>query len=163
MTFIPNLTTLPPPQRALWPERAATPDMFTLYGGTALALRLGHRASVDFDFFSNAAFEPDRLAQSLRYLRGAQRVQVASNTLTCRVECGGPVLVSFFGALGLGQVVDAAEVGDVELDDVLPAPSPRGTPVAVDERALAISHSTAQAQVLRGSLGETFRRLRGHL
>lgn len=95
---------LPPPQRTLWPELAATSDVFTLYGGTALALRLGHRASVDFDFFSNAAFDPDELARTLPYLKGAQRVQVSPNTLTCRVDRGGPVLVSFFGALGLGQV-----------------------------------------------------------
>jgi hypothetical protein len=29
---------------------------------------------------------------------------VDANTLTCRVERGGPVLISFFGALGLGKV-----------------------------------------------------------
>ena len=29
------------------PELDATPATFTLYGGTALALRLGHRTSVD--------------------------------------------------------------------------------------------------------------------
>jgi hypothetical protein len=102
--FAPILTTLPPSQRRLWPELAATPDAFTLYGGTALALRLGHRASVDFDFFSNAPFDPDQLAQTLPYLKDAERVQVAPNTLTCRVDRGGPVLVSFFGGLGLGQV-----------------------------------------------------------
>lgn len=102
--FTPNLTMLPPPQRTLWPELGATPEAFTLYGGTALALRLGHRASVDFDFFSNAPFDPDELARKLPYLKDAERVQVAPNTLTCRVDRGGPVLVSFFGALGLGQV-----------------------------------------------------------
>lgn len=31
-------------------------------------------------------------------------MQVVSHTLTCRVERGGPVLVSFFGNLGLGEV-----------------------------------------------------------
>jgi hypothetical protein len=60
MEFTPNLAMLPPPQRRLWPELASTPEMFTLYRGTALALRLGHRASVDFDFFSNAPCNPDR-------------------------------------------------------------------------------------------------------
>jgi hypothetical protein len=45
---------LPPPQLKLWPELGATPESFTLYGGTALTLHLGHRTSVDFDFFSNA-------------------------------------------------------------------------------------------------------------
>lgn len=102
--FDPNLGILPPPQLRLWSELDATPEHFTLYGGTALALRLGHRSSVDFDFFSNESFDPDQLARSISYLSGAERVQVAPNTLTCRVDQGGPVLVSFFGGLGLGQV-----------------------------------------------------------
>ena len=102
--FTPNLTTLPPPQRKLWPELASTPEGFTLYGGTALALRLAHRTSVDFDFFSNAPFDPDDLARKLPYLKDAERVRMAPNTLTCRVDRGGPVLLSFFGELGLGQV-----------------------------------------------------------
>ncbi len=101
--FEPRLDVLPAPQRAFWPELALTPEHFTLYGGTALALRLGHRVSADFDFFSNQAFDPDQLARSIPYLAQAERVQVDANTLTCRVECGGPVLVSFFGTLGLGQ------------------------------------------------------------
>ncbi|MDP9052828.1 MAG: hypothetical protein M3N93_00775 [Acidobacteriota bacterium] len=39
MAFIPNLDTLPAPQRALWPEPGATPDTFTLYGGTPEQVR----------------------------------------------------------------------------------------------------------------------------
>lgn len=109
--FIPKLDILPQPQRMLWRELGATPEAFTLYGGTALALRLGHRTSVDFDFFSNTPFDPDDLARALPCLKNAERVQVAPNTLTCRVDRGGPVLVSFFGGLGLGQVAasDAAQ------------------------------------------------------
>ena len=103
MIFNPNLAILPLPQLRLWQELDATPDSFTLYGGTALALRLGHRSSVDFDFFSNQPFDPDDLAVSIPYLKRAERVRVAPNTLTCRVERDGPVLVSFFGGLGLGQ------------------------------------------------------------
>ncbi len=105
--FTPKSSILPPPQSKLWPELSATPGQFTLYDGTALALRLGHRASVDFDFFSNAPFDPDRLAQTVPYLHDAERVQVDANTLTCRVERDGPVLVSFFGNLNLGQVAPA--------------------------------------------------------
>ena len=102
MVFTPDLTKLPLAQRKLWPELATTPAAFTLYGGTALALHLGHRVSVDFDFFSNASFDPDDLARKLPYLDDAEQVQVAANTLTCRIDRGGPVLVSFFGGLGLG-------------------------------------------------------------
>ena len=110
MIFSPNLDILAPPQLLLWPELDATPEMFTLYGGTALALHLGHRASVDFDFFSNQPFDPDELAASIPYLKGAERVRVAPNTLTCRAERDGPVLVSFFGDLGLGQAAPRDQV-----------------------------------------------------
>lgn len=102
-SFAPNLDILPPPQLRLWPDLDTTPEHFTLYGGTALALRLGHRVSVDFDFFSDQPFDPDQLAQAVPYLRGAERIQIAPNTLTCRVEREGPILLSFFGGLGLGQ------------------------------------------------------------
>ena len=110
MTFTPDLTILPAPQLQLWPELDSTPEHFTLYGGTALALRFGHRASVDFDFFTNQPFDPDALADALAYLKGTERVQVAPNTLKCRVERGGPVLVSFFGGLGLGQAAPRDQV-----------------------------------------------------
>jgi hypothetical protein len=99
----------------LWPELTATPQDFTLYGGTALALRIGHRQSVDFDFSSNQPFDPDRLMHSLPYLEGAERVQVDSNTLTCRVNRGGSVLVSFFGCLNLGQVAARDQVDGMTL------------------------------------------------
>lgn len=51
--FTPNLKILTQGQRELWPLLAAVSARFTLYGGTALAIQLGHRESVDFDFFSS--------------------------------------------------------------------------------------------------------------
>ncbi len=133
MKFCPNLSILPPPQLRLWPELDATPATFTLYGGTALALRLGHRTSVDFDFFSNQPFDPDDLANALPYLKGAERVQVGLNTLTCRVERDGPVLLSFFGGLGLGQVTprDQAEGRSIYVASLLDI---AGTKVAVIQK-----------------------------
>jgi hypothetical protein len=38
---------------------------FALAGGTSLALRFGHRLSIDLDFFTEAAFEPPDLANLL--------------------------------------------------------------------------------------------------
>jgi len=75
--FVPNLSMFPPPQLKLWPALGATPEIFTLYGGTALALRLAHRSSDDFDFLSNTPFDPERLAAMLPYLKDAERVRVA--------------------------------------------------------------------------------------
>ena len=152
MPLIPNLSTLPAPQRALWPELGATPAAFTLYGGTALALRLGHRSSVDFDFFSNTSFDPDQLAHSVSYLRGAERIQVAANTLTCRVDRGGPVLVSFFGALGLGQVAAAEQVRDMPLN-VASLLDIAGTKAAVVQKRAEVKDYLDLDAILRQGIG----------
>ena len=47
---------LPAANKLLLPYLSKFTD-FTLSGGTALALQLGHRISVDFDFFSPALIE----------------------------------------------------------------------------------------------------------
>ena len=91
-----KLKVLDAPQRLLWAELAATPAPFTLYGGTAIALRLGHRQSIDFDFFASVPFEPDRLLASVSYLAGADVRQKDRNTLSVIVFRGGPVKLSFF-------------------------------------------------------------------
>ena len=48
--FVPRIDMLLAPQRRLWDELIDVPEQFVLYGGTAVALYLGHRDSVDFDF-----------------------------------------------------------------------------------------------------------------
>lgn len=60
-------------------------------------------------------------SRAVPYLPGAERVQVASHTLTCRVERGGPVLVSFFGNRGLGQAAprERAEGSKVRVASLL--------------------------------------------
>jgi hypothetical protein len=68
-SFEPRLDILPESQRELWPELNAIPSDFVLYGGTALALQIGHRVSEDFDFFSSSGFDPDRLQAGLPFFR----------------------------------------------------------------------------------------------
>lgn len=93
-----HLNILPKPQRDLWPELSTVPKSFTLYGGTAIALRLGHRESIDFDFFGTTEFNPLQLASSLPFLKDAQVIQSEPNTLTAVVSrSGGLVKLSFFG------------------------------------------------------------------
>ena len=104
--FTPNLSMLPEPQRRLWAELRDTPRAFVLYGGTALALRLGHRQSEDFDFFSNKPFQPSALRDSIPYLKHAEMTQFQANTLTAIVDRNGPVKLSFFGSLGIERVQD---------------------------------------------------------
>jgi Nucleotidyl transferase AbiEii toxin, Type IV TA system len=79
--FTPRLDILPAAQRRLWSELADTPDHFTLYGGTAIALRLGHRQSVDFDFFSPRIFQPRMLLETVPYLKDAIIRRSAANDL----------------------------------------------------------------------------------
>ena len=93
------LNILPPAQRALWPLLSAVPNEFTLYGGTAIALQLGHRESVDFEFFARTNFDPQQLLESNELLNQAEVTAMAKNTLTVRLNFADdvPVLLSFFG------------------------------------------------------------------
>jgi len=92
-----HLSVLPAPQRRLWEELSSVPDAFVLYGGTAIALQLGHRQSVDFDFFARTDFDPTQLIEQVAFLNDCEPLQVERNTLTVRVQRQGPVLMSFFG------------------------------------------------------------------
>jgi hypothetical protein len=100
----PRLEILPAPQLALWPELSQIPDSFVLYGGTAIALRLGGRESLDFDFFTSRPVSSDLLARTLPVLRRAELIQVAPNTATFSIHRQGQVKLSFFGGLSFGRV-----------------------------------------------------------
>jgi hypothetical protein len=97
----PRLETLPAAQRRLWPRLSEVPHRFVLYGGTALALRLEHRRSLDFDFFSSGRFEPGALRASIPFL--ARATLLASSPDTLAVDVSG-VRVSFLGDLNLRVV-----------------------------------------------------------
>jgi hypothetical protein len=102
--FEPHLEILPPAQRKVWSELSQVPREFVLYGGTALALHLGHRHSIDFDFFSNRAFEISKIEREIPFLKGASIIQREKNTLSAIVDRGGPVKVSFFGVPTLSRL-----------------------------------------------------------
>ena len=88
--FTPRLDILPAGQRQLWDRLDTTPDHFVLYGGTARALRLGHRESIDFDFFSARSFNPLELLRTVPYLQGQTATQQDANTLSCDVATPAP-------------------------------------------------------------------------
>jgi hypothetical protein len=102
----PRLEILPPQQRRLWPELSQVRSQFVLYGGTAIALRLGGRQSVDFDFFTNRPVSSDVLSRSFPFLNGAELIQSEPNTATFTVRRDGEIKVSFFGGLTIGRVGD---------------------------------------------------------
>lgn len=62
-------------------------DQFTLVGGTALSLQIGHRRSIDLDFFSTTDFEA---ADILEHLNGegfnAKVIHLQKRTLIVEIE-----------------------------------------------------------------------------
>lgn len=61
-------------------------DDFILVGGTALALQIGHRISIDLDLFSTTPFEQDKLADHLRNNYNFILDFISINTLKGEVE-----------------------------------------------------------------------------
>ncbi|MSQ49223.1 MAG: hypothetical protein EXR30_02420 [Betaproteobacteria bacterium] len=88
----------------MWPRlRPAAACGFVLYGGTAVSLHLGHRKSVDFDFFHHRPLDVTGLRRSLVVLESARTLQQAQDTL---VVLASGVKLSFFGGLRFGRVGD---------------------------------------------------------
>ncbi len=110
--FSPHLEILPAPQRALWNELSEVSREFVLYGGTALALHLAHRNSVDFDLFGSRALNLSQIEQGISFLKGANIIQRDKNTLSAIVDRGGPVKVSFFGVPNLPRLSAAVVAKD---------------------------------------------------
>jgi hypothetical protein len=110
--FEPRLDILAESQLRLWPELDAVPPDFVLYGGTGLALQIGHRASEDFDFFSSSGFDPVRLRSRLPFFRGLDPsdpdtwVHHKTDNLEAFVDRAGLVKVAFFGGLDTLQRVE---------------------------------------------------------
>jgi Nucleotidyl transferase AbiEii toxin, Type IV TA system len=113
--FSPHLEVLPAAQSRLWSELSAVPKEFVLYGGTALALRLGHRTSVDFDFSGKDVLNLPKLEAAIPFLVGAKIFQRKEHALTAPVNRGGFVKVSFFGVPKLPRLAPPHKSGDIHL------------------------------------------------
>jgi hypothetical protein len=103
------LDILPFAQRRLWPELRPVVELgFVLYGGTAVALRLGHRTSVDFDFFCSQPLDRAKMGAALPFVVKSLVLQDEPDAFT--ILAGGeapeaaPVKVSFFGGIGFGRI-----------------------------------------------------------
>jgi hypothetical protein len=66
---------------------------FYLAGGTALALQIGHRRSIDFDFFTSGDFDIGRVVQHLRTIGKFELFDRSEGTLSGALN---DVRVSFF-------------------------------------------------------------------
>ena len=126
------MSIFPPAQQRLWPELKATVALgFVLYGGTAIALRLGHRPSIDFDFFSDKPLDRNALHTALPFIAKATVLQDQKNAITLLVQQGDSdnseplhIKISFFGMIDGGRVgePDMTEDGVLQvasLDDLM--------------------------------------------
>jgi hypothetical protein len=115
-TFAPFLKALPDAQQKIWPSLSpVVPLGFVLYGGTAIALQLGHRVSIDFDFFKQEPLDKSMIYKKLPFCQEGKVFQDQPNALSLT---HGGVKFSFFGDVNFGRV---------------------GTPLATEDRVLTVA------------------------
>ena len=110
--FSPHLEILPEVQRWIYPRLQNLKKLgFVLYEGTALALQLGHRQSVDFDFFLHDPLDQKQLRDAFPLLEEANLVtqlQDLENTQTFEISHPeadkGSVKIFFFLELSISAV-----------------------------------------------------------
>lgn len=104
---------LPKAQQEIWTLLAPAMSLsFVLYGGTAVALHLGHRQSLDFDFFKSEPLDKPAL-RAFSFMRDGKTIQEDENTIVFVAAMpSGPVKVSFFGGLGLSRINDPVVTTD---------------------------------------------------
>lgn len=107
-----HTSIFPPAQREFWDAVAGdVPAQFVLYGGTAIALRFGHRSSVDFDYFTDQGVSYDDFVGTIPALTKGTVLQRAANTIVVSLPMrSGDVRVSFFGGISFGRVGDPERV-----------------------------------------------------
>jgi len=113
----PKTEILPKAQQEIWPLLAAAPGLsFVLYGGTAVALHLGHRTSIDFDFFRTEPLDKKDIETSFPFMRDARTIQEDQNTLVVTAPMpSGSVKVSFFGGMAIGRINQPLRTKDTTL------------------------------------------------
>ena len=119
------LNVLSEAQKELWDNLEPVSQMgFTLYGGTALALQLNHRYSLDFDFFSSRPLDVQRILDSLPNPGSLEIEKCEERTLELTTKSG--VHLSFFGALAIRRVgipvsIEKNHLKIASLDDLMAA------------------------------------------
>jgi hypothetical protein len=119
------LNILSEAQKELWKQLEPVSQMgFTLYGGTALALQLNHRRSVDFDFFSSKPLQTQHILDALPNVGKLEIEKSEERTLELITQSG--VHLSFFGELAIRRVGNPISVEEnhlkiASLDDLMAA------------------------------------------
>jgi hypothetical protein len=122
----PRLDVLPEPQREIWASLSPAARLsFVLYGGTAIALHLGHRQSLDFDFFRAEPLDKGELRRAFAFFDDATVLQDTPDSLAVLARMpSGVVKVSFFGGIRFGRVKEPLQTRDgtllvASLDDLM--------------------------------------------
>ncbi len=112
-SFKPHMEILSKAQKKIWPVLGWTKaNGFVLYGGTAIALWCGHRASIDFDFFTDKQLNHTMIHQELQ--KSGTTTNVVQDEKDSLTLFTGPynVKLSFFGGLGMGRVGTPTQTDD---------------------------------------------------
>lgn len=92
-----NYNVLDKKRKSILPGLSFLKDKFYLAGGTALALQIGHRVSVDFDYFTINKFDNLRLFNELQelFVNGKiEKIQDVKDTLSVLID--NQIKLSFF-------------------------------------------------------------------
>jgi hypothetical protein len=92
-----HLDILDEKRRSVLPKLKAVSEGFYLAGGTALALLIGHRDSIDFDFFTKDNFDTNELFEKTRQaFQGHEVLKTQEEKGTLSVIIDGAIRLSFF-------------------------------------------------------------------
>ena len=90
-------------------------DDFYLAGGTALALQIGHRISVDFDFFTTKGFDNFSLLKRVKSIFADKSILVVQNEVdTFTILLNNEIKISFF-KLGYENLLPLIETQNFKL------------------------------------------------
>ena len=91
---------------------------FYLAGGTALALELGHRISLDFDFYIEGELDPETLLQDFqKHFKNVQLIREAKNTLILSIDNIEVSLFSYPYPL-ISSLIKIPEVNLASMEDI---------------------------------------------
>lgn len=91
---------------------------FYLAGGTALALELGHRISLDFDFYIKGELDPETLLQDFqKHFKNVQLIREAKNTLILSIDNTEVSLFSYPYPL-ISPLIKIPEVNLASMEDI---------------------------------------------
>lgn len=105
-----KLKILPKEQLAIYPHLTQAKELgFTLFGGTAIALQLGHRESIDFDFFTDKSIDTKALLK-LKGIKADKVLQNEKDTLVFLTDT--KVKMSFFGGIDFVKQAETISTND---------------------------------------------------